>query len=70
MNKNLVIFEQESQTKDIILAYLSDFDDMKVDKFFDNYDVVKIIAKSEQLAQTNKLTEITEEIIKGVIDEE
>lgn len=38
MNKNLVIFEQESQTKDIILAYLSDFDDMKVDKFFDNYD--------------------------------
>ena len=32
--------------------------------------VVKIIAKSEQLAQTNKLTEITEEIIKGVIDEE
>ena len=32
--------------------------------------VVKIIAKSEQLAQTNKLTQITEEIIKGVIDEE
>ena len=32
--------------------------------------VVKIIAKLEQLAQTNKLTEITEEIIKGVIDEE
>ena len=32
--------------------------------------VVKIIAKSEQLAQTNKLTEITEEIIKGVIDED
>ena len=32
--------------------------------------VVKLIAKSEQLAQTNKLTEITEEIIKGVIDEE
>lgn len=32
--------------------------------------VVKIIVKSEQLAQTNKLREITEEIIKGVIDEE
>lgn len=32
--------------------------------------VVKIIAKSEQLAQTNKLMEITEEIIKGIIDEE
>ncbi len=32
--------------------------------------IVKLITKSEQLANTNKLSEISEEIIKGVIDEE
>lgn len=32
--------------------------------------IVKAITKSEQLANTNKLSEISEEIIKGVIDEE
>ena len=32
--------------------------------------VVKVITKSEQLANTNKLSKISEEIIKGVIDEE
>ena len=32
--------------------------------------IVKVIAKSEQLANTNKLSEISEEIIKGVINEE
>lgn len=32
--------------------------------------IVKIITKSEQLANTNKLSEISEEIIKGVINEE
>lgn len=32
--------------------------------------LVKLITKSEQLANTNKLSEISEEIIKGVIDEE
>lgn len=32
--------------------------------------IVKVITKSEQLANTNKLSEISEEIIKGVINEE
>lgn len=32
--------------------------------------LVKLITKSEQLANTNKLSEISEEIIKGVINEE
>lgn len=32
--------------------------------------IVKLITKSEQLANTNKLSEISEEIIKGVINEE
>ena len=32
--------------------------------------IVKIITKAEQLANTNKLSEISEEIIKGVINEE
>lgn len=32
--------------------------------------IVKIITKAEQLANTNKLDEISEEIIKGVINEE
>ena len=32
--------------------------------------IVKAITKSEQLANTNKLSEISEEIIKGVINEE
>ena len=32
--------------------------------------IVKVITKAEQLANTNKLFEISEEIIKGVIDEE
>lgn len=32
--------------------------------------LVKVITKSEQLANTNKLSEISEEIIKGVINEE
>lgn len=32
--------------------------------------IVKVITKAEQLANTNKLSEISEEIIKGVIDEE
>lgn len=32
--------------------------------------LVKLITKSEQLANTNKLPEISEEIIKGVINEE
>lgn len=32
--------------------------------------IVKVITKAEQLANTNKLSEITEEIIKGVINEE
>lgn len=32
--------------------------------------IVKVITKSEQLANTNKLSKISEEIIKGVIDEE
>lgn len=32
--------------------------------------LVKVITKAEQLANTNKLSEISEEIIKGVINEE
>ena len=32
--------------------------------------IVKVITKAEQLANTNKLSEISEEIIKGVINEE
>ena len=32
--------------------------------------IVKVIIKAEQLANTNKLSEISEEIIKGVINEE
>lgn len=32
--------------------------------------IVKVITKAEQLANTNKLDEISEEIIKGVINEE
>lgn len=32
--------------------------------------IVKVITKSEQLANTNKLSEISEEIMKGVINEE
>lgn len=32
--------------------------------------IVKVITKSEQLANTNKLSDISEEIIKGVINEE
>ena len=38
MNNNLVIFEKEPETKEIILAYLSDFDDMVIDKVFDEYE--------------------------------
>ncbi|MCM1265277.1 MAG: AAA family ATPase [Candidatus Gastranaerophilales bacterium] len=36
MNK-LVIFEQESQTKDVILSYLSEFDGIEVDCIFEEY---------------------------------
>jgi hypothetical protein len=32
--------------------------------------IVKVIAKAEQLATTNKLLEISEDIAKGIIDEE
>lgn len=32
--------------------------------------IVKVITKAEQLANTNKLSEVSEEIIKGVINEE
>ncbi|MCD8378135.1 MAG: AAA family ATPase [Candidatus Gastranaerophilales bacterium] len=35
---NLVIFEKETQTKDIILGYLSDYNEMSVDRIFEDYD--------------------------------
>lgn len=38
MDNNLVIFEQDTQTKDVILAYLSDFNDVTTDKVFSDYD--------------------------------
>lgn len=37
MDNNLVIFEQDSQTKEVILGYLSEFEDVKLDRVFDDY---------------------------------
>lgn len=37
MDNKLVIFEAESQTKDIILGYLSEFEDIEFDRVFDEY---------------------------------
>lgn len=36
--KKLVIFEKESQTKDVILGYLSEYGEVEVDKVFDDYN--------------------------------
>lgn len=38
MNNKLVIFEHESQSKDIILAYLSEIKEIELDCVFDEYD--------------------------------
>jgi len=38
MNKNLVIFEQESQTTEVIKGYISDYEDITLDKVFNEYD--------------------------------
>lgn len=37
MDNHLVIFEQDSQTKEVILGYLSEFEDVKLDRVFDDY---------------------------------
>jgi len=38
MSDNVVIFEQESQTRAVILGYLSECNNIIVDKIFDNYN--------------------------------
>lgn len=38
MKNKMVIFEKEAQTKDVILGYLSDYEDIEVEKTFDDYN--------------------------------
>jgi pilus assembly protein CpaE len=37
MNTSLIIFEKESTTKDVLLGYLSEFEEIEVTKVFDDY---------------------------------
>ena len=67
MEKKLVIFERESESKDIILGYLNDCKIIKVDKIFDKYsDGLKYVKTNKPQIAIFSMTEDKHSCLKMI----